>query len=188
MHTCTISQRQNVSQSQFQSPHHVTEQLCMHVCCKRHNLCHFLIQVPLETLVLGWAYADLSHEERAIVEKAFRSGALRVLAATSTLAAGVNLPAARVIIKRVLYPCCSQESSVLPLSFPCHGTEGHNTLMHLLSPDMLLCQTVNQSAFAWTNKLSLQRMSKPVKCMHARKSEEKWRPPRRQFAGRNVCV
>jgi len=34
------------------------------------------------------------------VETAFRTGAVRVLAATTTLAAGVNLPAARVILKR----------------------------------------------------------------------------------------
>lgn len=43
--------------------------------------------------------ADLSNEERTLVGRAFKSGALRVLAATKTLSAGVNLPAARVIIK-----------------------------------------------------------------------------------------
>jgi replicative superfamily II helicase len=44
--------------------------------------------------------AALASEEKRIVETAFRTGAVRVLAATTTLAAGVNLPAARVILKR----------------------------------------------------------------------------------------
>ena len=49
---------------------------------------------------------DLSNEERTLVAKAFKSGALRVLAATKTLSAGVNLPAARVIIKCGHNSCC----------------------------------------------------------------------------------
>lgn len=52
--------------------------------------------------------ADLNRDEREAVESGYSGGGIRLIAATMTLAAGVNLPARRVILKHhwVGQPSC----------------------------------------------------------------------------------
>ncbi len=68
---------------------------------------------------VAFHHADLTPEERALVETAYRRGELRVIACTTTLAFGVNLPASTVFLEGVKWDTDERTGTALevPLSW-----------------------------------------------------------------------
>jgi len=61
-------------------------------------------------------HAGLSRKERSIVEEAFRKNLLKCISSTPTLAAGLNLPARRVIIRDYLRFSAGEGMQPIPVS------------------------------------------------------------------------
>ena len=100
-----------------------SEASCMLPNCVRHGV--------------AFHNSALSREERKLIETAFKEGTLNVLASTSTLAAGVNLPAGRVIITKPLL-------GIEPLKAATYkqmvGRAGRAGFGHITGESFLMCK------------------------------------------------
>jgi helicase len=112
--------------------------------CKRLAAC----------IAMGTAFhhAGLPGEQRRLIENAFRSGDIKIITATPTLAAGVNLPAFRVLIRDLRrfshyhgmswIPVLEIEQMMGRAGRPQYDSEGHG---------ILLAKDKSEAKFAWEN-------------------------------------
>nr|KAF6478350.1 DNA polymerase theta [Molossus molossus] len=114
---------------------------------------------------VAFHHAGLTFEERDIIEGAFRQGQIRVLAATSTLSSGVNLPARRVIIRTPIFSGQTLDILTYKQMVGRAGRKGVDTV----GESILICRNSEKSK----GIALLQGSLKPVhSCLRRREGEE----------------
>lgn len=127
-----------------------------------------LDEILSKTIKYGCAFhhAALTTEERDIIETSFKSGALKLIAATSTLSSGVNLPARRVIIRTPMFAGKTMNSLVYKQMIGRAGRTGKDTL----GESILVCTDQTRKS---GEELVMAKLVNPVKsCLVTRSTEE----------------
>ena len=107
------------------------------------------IRAPL--ISYNWIISvGLSPSDRTLIEDLFRSGVLRVLVSTTTLALGVNLPAHLVVIKSTTHlvggTSKELEEAQVALPFRSYGLRVNDEVSHRRYPKQIVCNLTNWGA------------------------------------------